>query len=565
MLSYKGMGIFSGFDANLPTQLWIAAGYFASISFFIATLFISRPFRAVTGMFIYFTVTLLIFVAIFWGFFPDCFIEGSGLTVFKRVSEILICLIFIISMIRIHPKQTDFSISVHKLLISGLIFNIAARISFISYISVYGFSNFIGHLFQLISFYYIYQAFIETGISSPFELISRQLRNEEKRGKESQQNFKNLFENMTEALAYHQLITNNQQEPIDYIFLNVNERYEEYIGLKRSQLLNQKLSDILPDVHKRSQAWIKIFGKVALDRTPMQVEQFSDEHNQWFEMSIFSPKRGHFATILSDITAQKQNEMIQQKKQYQLEDSIQACIQEINNNNIQLEQNKNGLNELAVIFSHKLSEPIEKILELSTSLHEEYASTLNEKQLIWLKHLYQSSHLIHSQIKSIIKYLQMDQIKFDRKTVDINDVLNELIDIMQEQIISQNVEIKFDRMPRILCNDLIIKKVFINLISNAIKYNDQEIKHIRIGYLSPNRKAQKQSYIFYVEDNGIGVAEKHYETIFRFFYRLHPKDEYGGGLGAGLALVRKMIERHGGWILVDSEIGKGSTFYFMMF
>lgn len=567
-LSYKGMGLFLRYDANLPTQLWIAAGYFSSISFLIASLFVTRTYHAYKGMIIYAIVTTLILVTVFSGFFPDCFLEGAGLTPFKKISEIIICIIYGFSIIRVFIKKTHFSLFVHKMLLTSLIFDIAARISFIFYISVYGFSNMVGHFFQLISFYFIYQAFVETGITRPMDLLSRQLEHEEKLEEESKQEFMNLFENMLEAMAYHKIVTNDQNEPVDYVFLNVNERYEQYIGLDREKLINRGLSAVLPDVYSQSKAWINVFGKVAQDKKPLSLEQFSERHNRWFEISIFSPKKGYFATILSDISTQKQKEFDLQKKHSRLEDSVKESIQEIHNKNIELEQGIHDLNKLSVFFSQKLAEPINEMFYLTTQLNENVPSSLDEKQIIWLKHLYRSSDRIKSQISSIVEYFNMGHLKFDRTTVDTNMALKVVLGFIRENIEYQNVHIEFQKLPKIICNEKIIKKVFINLISNAIKYNDKKVKHIKIGYLAPDNEKQnqqsKKSPIFYIKDNGIGIPADHCETIFRFFYRLHPKDAYGGGLGAGLTLVRKMIEKYDGWILVDSDIGLGSTFYFML-
>ena len=571
MLSYKGMGIFKEFDSNLPTQLWIAAGYFTSISFIVATLFISRPLHITKGFLAFLIVSILILITIFGGFFPDCFIEGSGLTDFKKISEVIICSIFFASIIKIHLNSNFFSSYIKKLLLIGLIFDIAARISFIFYISVYGFSNLMGHFFQLISFYYIYLAFVEKSISSPFELLSNQLKTEIELSEDTKQEFKNLFENMTEAIAYHRIITNDQHEPIDYIFINVNEQYEKYIGLKRSMLINKSFSEVLPEEYKQSKPWIKIFGKVAEDMQNMTIDHYSEKHSCWFEISIFSPEKGYFSTILSNITEQKNNELILQKKYFQLEDSIQNSIKEIHEKNLELERNKEGLNELATLFSQKLARPISEIFKLTNNLNDKLAQTLDKKQLTLLKYINQSSYRLNSQINSILSYLQMDLNEMDRKIVDTNYVLKNLLGSMSDLIESQNAMIVFQKMPIFFCNEFIIRKIFFNLISNAIKYNDNKIKHINIGCLMPDKKVQDnhdtnnmKPYIFYVKDNGIGIPAKHFENIFRFFYRLHPKDKYGGGLGSGLTLVKKMVELHGGWILVDSEIGHGSTFYFML-
>ena len=104
-----------------------------------------------------------------------------------------------------------------------------------------------------------------------------------------------------------------------------------------------------------------------------------------------------------------------------------------------------------------------------------------------------------------------------------------------------------------------IAEVFRNLISNAMKYSNKKERHINIGV-----DYSGQSSIFYVRDNGIGIPEHLQDKVFRIFKRLHTKDAYGGGTGLGLTIVKKIIERHGGEIWLESEIDRGTTFYFTL-
>ena len=113
------------------------------------------------------------------------------------------------------------------------------------------------------------------------------------------------------------------------------------------------------------------------------------------------------------------------------------------------------------------------------------------------------------------------------------------------------------KLPKIICDQSRIGQVFQNLITNGIKYNDNTRKHIWINY-----KDTEDFHLFSVKDNGIGIAKEHYELIFKIFRRLHAKEEYGGGTGAGLTLTKKIIERHDGNIWIESKLGKGTTFYF---
>ena len=171
-LAYKGMGVFEGYGANLSTQLWIASRYVESASLLIAPLWLTRKLK-VNHLFMgYSLATIILLVSIFyWQFFPDSFVEGTGMTHFKKVSEYVISLTLIGSMVFLFKKRKMFEEIVFKLIIFSLIFTVAAELSFTFYISVYGFSNLIGHYFKIISFYLIYKAIIETGLVKPHSLI----------------------------------------------------------------------------------------------------------------------------------------------------------------------------------------------------------------------------------------------------------------------------------------------------------------------------------------------------------------------------------------------------------
>jgi signal transduction histidine kinase len=101
-------------------------------------------------------------------------------------------------------------------------------------------------------------------------------------------------------------------------------------------------------------------------------------------------------------------------------------------------------------------------------------------------------------------------------------------------------------------------------VANAVKYNDKPEKWVEIGCSVAQDREEPGPSVFYVKDNGIGVPEEHRESIFRIFRRLHGREEFGGGTGAGLTIVRTIVERHGGRIWIDSQPGEGSTFYFTL-
>ena len=179
-LAYKGMGVFKGDDADLATQLWIGARYLHSISLLLAALHIGRKVRANLVFAGYALAVFLLLGSIFyWEVFPACFVEGTGLTPFKRISEYTICLILLASMALLLRHRREFDPRLLRLLALSIVATIASELAFTFYISVYGLSNMLGHLLKIIAFYLIYKAVIETRLVRPYNILFRGLKQSE--------------------------------------------------------------------------------------------------------------------------------------------------------------------------------------------------------------------------------------------------------------------------------------------------------------------------------------------------------------------------------------------------
>lgn len=171
-LAYKGMQIFPGITANVPTQLWIAARYMESISLCIAPLFLRSRLRTLPVFLIFTLVTALSIAAIFvWGVFPDCYLEGHGLTVFKKVSEYVISGILVLGVFLLRKFRERFDPFVFRLLAASILVTVGSELFFTFYVSVYGISNVIGHLLKLLSFYLIYRAVVQVSLVTPHRSI----------------------------------------------------------------------------------------------------------------------------------------------------------------------------------------------------------------------------------------------------------------------------------------------------------------------------------------------------------------------------------------------------------
>ncbi|GFO56326.1 hypothetical protein GMSM_33330 [Geomonas sp. Red276] len=178
-LTYKGMGVFPAYGANLPTQLWIAARSLQALLLCVAPLYARRNLDEHAFLAIALVATGTVTTLVFTGDFPDCFIEGKGLTPFKIAAEYLISATLFGALILFVRVRSAFNAKVFGLLVAGIVCTIGSEVAFTSYVSVYGSANMIGHFLKLAAFALAYRALIVTGVQQPFEVIFRDLKQAE--------------------------------------------------------------------------------------------------------------------------------------------------------------------------------------------------------------------------------------------------------------------------------------------------------------------------------------------------------------------------------------------------
>ncbi len=178
-LAYKGMNVFPGYDSNLPTQLWIAARYLQAATLFAAPLVVGRRLNVRAAVVVYAAAITALLALIFSGNFPDCFLEGSGLTAFKIYSEYTISAALLVSLYVLFRKRAYFDPSVFAFAAGSIVCTVLSELSFTAFVSLYGFANLVGHFFKLAAFCLLYRAILVTGLKQPFDLIFRELKQAE--------------------------------------------------------------------------------------------------------------------------------------------------------------------------------------------------------------------------------------------------------------------------------------------------------------------------------------------------------------------------------------------------
>ena len=253
LLAYKGMGVFTSDEANLSTQLWIAARYLESLSLLIASFFIGRRLRVNVVLLGYTLVFILLIWSIFSEIFPVCFVEGVGLTLFKKISEYVISLILYGSIAMLFKKRHDFDKGILRLLITSIIVTIVSELAFTFYVSVYGLSNLLGHYFKIISFYLIYKAIIETGLKRPYSLLFRDLKQREEELQEAKgdleirvkERTKELHENMERLVESEEKLHMLTQK-----LLTTQEEERRRLARELHDDLTQQLAVLAIDIGK---------------------------------------------------------------------------------------------------------------------------------------------------------------------------------------------------------------------------------------------------------------------------------------------------------------------------
>jgi signal transduction histidine kinase len=233
-----------------------------------------------------------------------------------------------------------------------------------------------------------------------------------------------------------------------------------------------------------------------------------------------------------------------------------------------LEHTNRELDDFAYIASHDLKEPLRGIHNYSRFLIEDYGPHFDEEGRSKLQTLSRLSRRMEGSVDSLLHYSRVGRSDLALEPVDIQEVVDDVLDRLGISLRGQHVDGRIPRRLPVIRSDRVrLGEVFANLVANALEYNDKPRRWIEIGSLESDPAANgrpAEERTFYVRDNGIGIAPKHLATVFRIFKRLHGRDEFGGGTGAGLTIVRKIVERHHGRVWIESAPGEGTTVYFTL-
>ncbi len=650
-LAYQGMGVFPGYSSNPATQLWVAGRYLQSVSFLAAPLLIGRKLRPPFVFLGYIVVTSLLFMSIFyWHNFPVCYVDGVGLTPFKKISEYVISFIFLASIFLLYRKRRDFDTSVFRFLVASMGVAILSELAFTLYTGPYTLPNMIGHLLKIVSVYLIYRAIIWTGLAKPYSLLFRNLKQSEEALRASEQHYSALVRNLADAVF----------EIKEGVMTWCNDRVEGIYGYAKDELIGKDASFFFPTGISPSE-FTKLVSRALKEKGLFQgltkvkrkdgsvidveysITQIPDKHpfevvavarditerkrieealrqsEASYRMLVESSPDGvisvdnkvriidcneelcrllgypreelkgkDFRELLASALPDKLSFYYDQLTQKGLVETefeflghggrtipVWAKIVGAYDINGRLSQalvyirdiaERKKLDQLKDEFiglvSHELRSPLTVIMgAVNTALTEGARLSRDEMRQLLQDAAWETealSHLLGNLLE--LSRARADRLFLSREPVNVKDIVKDAVDKIKRQSSNHSFETDLPKvLPPVHADQLRLERILHNLLENAVKYSPDG------GKIKVSARLENDHMVMGVSDEGIGISLHDQAKLFSPFERLAAQRIEGvKGIGLGLVVCRRLVEAHGGRIWVESEPGRGSTFYFTL-
>jgi PAS domain S-box-containing protein len=329
-----------------------------------------------------------------------------------------------------------------------------------------------------------------------------------------------------------------------------NLQAERQFGFRRAELVGQPVTIIMPDA-LAAQMIAAILASSESEPGPPQpgagielVGRHKDGSDFPIEvmLSPLDSAEGILATVaIRDISARKAAEA-----------HLLHTVAELNRSNQELAQ-------FAYLASHDLQEPLRMVASYTQLLARRYKGRLDSDADEFITFAVDGANRMQRLIQDLLMYSRVGTKGTELVDTSSDEALQQAIDNLQGAIGDSGAVVSHDVMPQVLADQGQLVQLFQNLVGNAIKYQSAGVPRVHVS----SARSGDTKWMFAVTDNGIGIEARYFEKIFGMFQRLHRREEFDG-TGIGLAICRKIVERHGGSISVDSQLGAGSTFRFTL-
>ena len=348
-----------------------------------------------------------------------------------------------------------------------------------------------------------------------------------------------MFNSIDEGFCIIEMIFDTKGNPIDYRFLETNPAFEKQTGMHEAT--GKTMREFVPN---HEEHWFETYGNIVLTgKSKRFINEAKPLMGGWYDVyacQFGGRESNKVAIVFNDITERKKAEEI-----------LKLKLEELASSNAELEQ-------FAYVSSHDLQEPLRMVTSYLQLLQRRYQGNLDDKADKYIHFAVEGAFRMQNLINDLLEISQVTTRSREPEPTNCEFVLNQISSNLEIHIKENKATVSYDPLPEVIADSTQLVQVFQNLIINGIKFHSKEAPKIHIS-----AEKKESEWLFSVQDNGIGIDPQYSGKIFEVFKRLHKKEEYPG-TGIGLAICKKIVERHGGHIWVESELGKGSTFYFTL-
>ncbi|PKL78103.1 MAG: hypothetical protein CVV27_03895, partial [Candidatus Melainabacteria bacterium HGW-Melainabacteria-1] len=541
-LSYKGMGLFEIGDANLPTQFWVAIRFSECLLWLSAPLFLGHGARPRQGLLLFGLWVLILNGLIYTGIFPDAFLEASGLTAFKKISEIAVIGLLALAAGFLLGNRARLDPAMLSLLLGSLGLSALAGVAFMLYRDVYGIANMVGHLLRLCAYGLIYQALVEFVVKRPFQNLAQGA---------------STYDAVPDAIVL-----------VDRLGLIRDANQAARQLFRGGDGIGNAVHALL---HPSIQGPCAVCDAI---RAGESLSAFAFAHpvqGVYFEISLSPIRRADEAVamiqISRDITGRRRADALLETSRSRLEAShhrLEATVSELQLMATRAESANIAKSEFLANMSHEIRTPLNGVIGMNELLLN---SPLSPEQRRYAEVVSTSGRALLGLINDILDFSRIEarRLDFENVSFDLAELIEQTVSILAVPAHDKGLSLITcldPAVPARVCGDPArLRQVLTNLLGNSVKFTPAG--EVRLSVACEQADPAQVRLHFAVRDTGIGIAAGQIEKIFKPFTQADGSTtrKYGG-TGLGLSIAYQLVEMMGGELHCLSQPGSGSEFWF---
>ena len=382
--------------------------------------------------------------------------------------------------------------------------------------------------------------------------------------KQVETQYRTLFEEMLDGFAVHEIICDEAGKPVDYRYLSVNPAFERMTGINAERAVGSRVLELFPELEAY---WIEKYGRVALTGEPAYFESYLAELNKYFEVTAFRPAPRQFACLFQDITARKMAEAELEKYRQHLEELVESRTAELVTAKVAAENANRAKSIFLANMSHELRTPMNGVMGMIDLAKRRMTDPIGLEQL-------GKARLSADRLLGVLNdVLDLSKIEAERMVLEtvplqLGQSVEHTFGLLEHGAVQKGLKLNRD-LPVDLAglplkgDPLRLGQILFNLIGNAIKFTEQGA--VRLSVRSVGETPEAVQVRFEVSDTGIGIEPEAVSRLFTSFEQAdNSMTRRYGGTGLGLAISKRLVQLMGGEIGVNSVLGQGSTFWFVV-